>query len=257
VSHANQGSLPRVFEAWRVSDKRVGTRDTPGRRVQARETFIRSRDDLHHTQSTVNVPAHETAVPALIRTARLLLRSWQSTGADELLPILEANWDYLSPWIPARVATPAPVPQLGERLAGCAAKFEGNAEWRYAIFRTRDQNMLGEVSLFPRSATGRVPLAEADRAELGYWLRADENGQGFATEATAAVLAVAKTIQRFTQFEIRCDARNLRSAAVPRRLDFQRMTPEPDGTDLYWLRRDGFPEEGSRSGFDSHVVNGR
>jgi len=203
--------------------------------------------NLATAHERVNVPGEESAVPAEIRTARLLLRSWRGDDAVELLPILEATWGHLSPWIPARVATPAPVPQPAERLAGYAANFASLAEWRYAIFRTEDQRMLGEVALFPRSSASRVPFAEANRAELGYWLRADENGHGFATEAAAAACQVANDIARFAQFEIRCDARNLRSAALPKRLGFLLTAAERDGAAVYCLRRDGFPGEGERS----------
>ena len=183
-------------------------------------------------------------MPNTIHTARLLLRCWQPSDAAGLLPILEANWEHLSPWIPARVATPVPVPELAGRLAGNAAHFASNIEWRYAIFRADNQRMLGEVALFPRSSAGRVPFVDADRAELGYWLRRDENGHGFATEAAAAVLAVASAMQRFSHFEIRCDERNLRSAAVPKRLGFALMATEADGMEVYCHRRDGFPGEG-------------
>jgi RimJ/RimL family protein N-acetyltransferase len=134
--------------------------------------------------------------------------------------VLEANRDHLGPWIPARVATPAPVPILAERLAGFSADFAANREWRYGVFSLLEGRLLGEVALFPRSAAGRVPFADADRVELGYWLRADETGRGFVTEGATAVLAVASRISRFSRVEIRCDARNAKSAAIPPRLGF-------------------------------------
>lgn len=161
------------------------------------------------------------SVPVELRTPRLVLRPWGAEDAAAMLPILEANWAHLSPWIPARVATPAPVPELAKRLAGFGAAFAGDREWRYGMFTNEGDRMLGEVSLFPRAATGRVPLAEADRAEIGYWLRADETGRGYVTEAVGAVLDAARAMPRFAHIEIRCDARNAASAAVPRRLGFE------------------------------------
>lgn len=192
----------------------------------------------------MTVPDRDGVVPNAIHTARLLLRSWQPADAEELLPILEANWDHLSPWIPARVATPVPVPLLEERLTDYAANFAGNREWRYAIRRAADLQLLGEIALFPRSADGRVSLPDADRAELGYWLRSDASGQGFATEAAEAVLQAAKELQRFVHIEIRCDPRNVLSVAVPKRLGFAFMTSAADDTDVFFLRRDGFPGVG-------------
>jgi RimJ/RimL family protein N-acetyltransferase len=81
--------------------------------------------------------------------------------------------------------------------------------------------VLGGVGLYPRDVSGRVPFAEADHVELGYWLRADATGRGWATEATRAALDVALALPRITRVEIRCDPRNAPSAAVPARLGFR------------------------------------
>lgn len=162
-----------------------------------------------------------TPVPVELRTERLLLRPWRVEDAESLLPLLEANRAHLGPWIPARVAEPVPLPALARRLAGFAANFQAAREWRYGLFARDDESsVLGEVGLFPRSAAGRVPYAEADHVEIGYWLRADKTGQGLITEAARTALAVASTLPGLTRVEIRCDARNGPSVAVPRRLGF-------------------------------------
>jgi RimJ/RimL family protein N-acetyltransferase len=158
--------------------------------------------------------------PVELRTARLLLRPWRAGDAVALQPILEANQEHLVPWIPTRVSTPAPVPVLADRLAGFSADFAAAREWRYGMFTPDEREVLGEIGLYPRSATGRAPYADADRVELGYWLRADATGQGLVTEAARALLAVAATLPRFSHVEVRCDARNAPSAAVPKRLGF-------------------------------------
>jgi RimJ/RimL family protein N-acetyltransferase len=162
-------------------------------------------------------------LPLEIRTTRLLLRPWCCEDAASLCPILEANWDHLRWWIPARIATPAPAPVLAERLAGFASDFAADREWRFAMLTRDDGKLLGEVGLFPRSAAGRVPAPDADRAELGYWLRVDETGRGFATEAAMALASAAAAIPRFSHLEIRCDPRNVASAAIPKRLGFTLM----------------------------------
>lgn len=159
-------------------------------------------------------------VPAEYRTARLLLRRWCADDAVRLQPILEANVTHLQPWIPWRVAEPAPVERLRERLDGFASAFDEGREWRYGIFTLDTHQLLGEVGLFPRAATGRVSFDAADRVEIGYFLRDDATGQGFATEAARAALEIAMALG-VSRVEIRCDERNLPSAAIPRRLGFQ------------------------------------
>jgi len=159
--------------------------------------------------------------PNEIRTSRLLLRPWRPDDAGQLLPVLEANRSHLDPWIPEHVAAPAPLPLLAARLAGFGAAFISDREWRYALFALDDGRVLGEISLFPRSPDGRVPYSSADRAEIGYWLRADATGAGFASEAAQAMVNLAETMPGLGHVEIRCDVRNGASAAVPRRLGFE------------------------------------
>ena len=166
--------------------------------------------------------------PTQLRTERLLLRCWRAEDAAELALVLAANTARLGAWIPRQVAEAAPVPELARRLAGFADRFHADIEWRYGLFSPDEQLMLGEASLFPRSADGRVPLASADRVEIGYWLREDATGQGFATEAARALVAEASMLPGVQHVEIRCDARNERSAAVPRRLGFRLVAPEGD-----------------------------
>ncbi|MDB4907994.1 MAG: rimL [Gemmatimonadetes bacterium] len=171
---------------------------------------------------------------AMLRTARLILRPWLPTDAAELLPILEANHDRLAPWIPARVATPAPIPELEQRLAGFADNFARDIEWRFAVFTLDAPQLIGEVALFPRDATARVPLPGADRVEIGYWLRADAAGQGFVNEAAQAVIAHAATIPRFSLVELHCDSRNAPSIAVARRLGFSQVAADHASHSLSW-----------------------
>ena len=148
-----------------------------------------------------------SSIPAELRTARLLLRPWRADDAAELLPLLEANQPRLSPWLPAHVAMPAPLPELAERLGGYARDFAQDRAYRYALLSAHDGQLIGEVDLFPRAASGRVPLAEAGCVELGYWLDAVHTGRGFVTEATSALLDVAAALPQMLHAEIRCDMR--------------------------------------------------
>lgn len=182
------------------------------------------------------------AVPVRLSTPRLLLRCWSPGDAASLLPVLEANVAHLQDWIPRHVASPAPLEAITRRLADFAAAFEENREWRYGLFSPDEDTVLGEVSLFPRAASGRVPLPDADRLEIGYWLRSDATGRGYVTEAAHAMVGLATAIPGARCVEIRCDARNIPSAAVPRRLGFHlaettSSTPrdeEPDTQHQVW-----------------------
>lgn len=176
----------------------------------------------------LSLARNQVSAPSELRTSRLLLRAWHTSDAERLLPVLQENAPHLSAWIPARVAAPVPLPMLRERLRRFAEDFAAAREWRYGLFGGEGDEVLGELSVFPRNAAGRSPLAIADHVELGYWVRADATGLGFATEAAQSALSMVAGIARFTHAEIRCDPQNARSAAVPVRLGFWLAATIPD-----------------------------
>jgi RimJ/RimL family protein N-acetyltransferase len=146
-----------------------------------------------------------------------------------LQPVLVENWEHLSPWIPRRVADPATVPEVERRLEAFAADFTNDVNWRYGMFASDDRTILGEIDLFPRDASDRVEYTACDRAEIGYWLRKDRTGRGLVTEGVEAIMRVARGLSRIRRLEIRCDAANSASSAVPKRLGYrlERTVEEP------------------------------
>ncbi len=160
-------------------------------------------------------------LPDALQTDRLTLRRWRTTDAARLKDALEPSVEHLRPWIPWRIAEPAPVAELETRLARFAADFDEGREWLWAILPHDESAVLGGIGLYPRGPVGRVAFADADHVEIGYWLRVDATGRGYATEAARAVLDVALALPGMTHVEIRCDPRNAPSAALPRRLGFR------------------------------------
>lgn len=170
-------------------------------------------------------------VPTSLRTARLLLRPWAPADAEALSALLTADAARLAPWLPARVACVAPLAELRERLAGYAADFAARRAFRYALVAfehggSANGPLLGGADLHPRSAAGRVPIADADCLELGYWIASAGEGLGFATEAARALLEVARSLRGIAHVEARIDGRNARSIALVRRLGFRHALAE-------------------------------
>jgi RimJ/RimL family protein N-acetyltransferase len=114
-----------------------------------------------------------------------------------------------------------PLEQLVERLAEFSSAFDVGREWRYGVYTLDSAELLGELDLFPRAETGRVAFAAADRIEIGYWLRDDATGMGYATEAAGAALELALALPGIFRVTVHCDERNIESAAIPRRLGFR------------------------------------
>jgi RimJ/RimL family protein N-acetyltransferase len=170
--------------------------------------------------SKISPIATALTVPDTLTTERTILRRWRPSDAVQLGPVLEANWDHLGPWIPIHVAEPIPKAELETRLAGFVADFDADLKWRYGMYSASENDLLGEVDMFPRDANGRVAYSECDRVEIGYWVRSDLTGRGLVTEGVRRMLDLAASLPRVERAEIRCDARNAPSAAIPARLGF-------------------------------------
>jgi RimJ/RimL family protein N-acetyltransferase len=86
--------------------------------------------------------------------------------------------------------------------------------------------------------------------EIGYWVHVGCTGRGVATVAAAALTRAALALDGVARVEIRCDAANLRSAAIPRRIGFRldrvevRSPEEPGETDhhLIWVTESAIPD---------------
>ena len=79
------------------------------------------------------------------------------------------------------------------------------------VERRSDRRLIGEVSLIWRS------LAD-QQAEIGYIIHPEMQGQGYATEAAAALLDFGFGKAEMHRIYARCDARNDRSMRVMRHL---------------------------------------
>ena len=109
-----------------------------------------------------------------------------------------------------------------------------------AQWAARDGFLLGLWDRASDTFVGSSGLHRIDwsvpNAEIGYWIRNGYEGLGLMTEAVAMIAALAFDTLQAQRVRIRCDARNERSAAVPRRLGFiheatlRNETRNTDGT---------------------------
>ena len=89
-------------------------------------------------------------------------------------------------------------------------------EGRFYVWRVWDSDglMVGSVDLHSFNHT--VPSCE-----IGYWLRSDRTGRGFAQEFVAAAIDSAHETLRIERIEARCDVRNEPSWRLAERLGFE------------------------------------
>jgi RimJ/RimL family protein N-acetyltransferase len=150
-----------------------------------------------------------------IATPRLLLRCWEPRDAPLLKDAIDCSLPELQQWMPWASSEPSPVGSLAERIGKFRRAFQSGQDWTYGVFDPGETMVLGGAGLHRRTEPGRL--------EIGYWIRSSAAGSGLATEAAAALVDVAFRVHHVEAVEIRCDADNARSAAVPRRLGFEHV----------------------------------
>ena len=84
-----------------------------------------------------------------------------------------------------------------------------------AVERRSGGELIGELSLICRSTAAR-------QAEIGYIFNPDFHGQGFATEATRALMTLGFRDHGFHRIYARCDIRNTASYRLMERLGMRR-----------------------------------
>lgn len=137
----------------------------------------------------------------------LVLRRWRMEHWPQVLAAIEVSLPELRRWMPW--ATEPPTEASVRAFVGGA----GAAHMGFGLFDAGGE-LVGAFGLHDRQGPGIL--------EIGYWVRTDRTGRGYAT-------AVARTLTdtgfgRFPdvdRMEIRCDPENRASGAVPAKLGYR------------------------------------
>ena len=166
-----------------------------------------------------------------------VLRLFRTGDAKALALAVGESLEHLRPWMPWADDESADERFQRQRLRGVQHKAATGEEWQYGLFPVDESRVLGSFGLMTRQGPGTI--------EIGYWVHVDEIGHGLATLASRALTNAALAVDGITTVYIRCDERNTRSAAVPRRLGYAldetlSRAPEAPGESgrlMIWSRR--------------------
>ena len=159
-------------------------------------------------------------LPAEIRTARLVLQRQHPDDGPLIKEAVDTSLAHLQAAVAWAASAPTPLGELIDRLTSSVAAFDAGTAWAYSIFDRSKSRVLGGVALEPADAPLQA-LIGAHAVELGYWLRADATGYGYATEAASALAQLALSRLHAPVVAICHDPQNRPSEGVPRRLGFR------------------------------------
>lgn len=155
------------------------------------------------------------SLPGTITTPRLLLRVPQAgdgaalcAAVQETLADLRQFLGFL-PWVAAE-----PTPESSEaRCRSGAANFLLRTDLPFLIFDKTSGELLGGAGLH------RTVWA-TPKTEVGYWMRSSRAGQGYTSEAVAALLHYAFKHMQAVRVELITDEANTASCRVAERCGF-------------------------------------
>jgi RimJ/RimL family protein N-acetyltransferase len=151
-------------------------------------------------------------LPDEIPGERVLLRPYRPGDGAAVFEAVAESREHLRPWMPW-VDSHRTVNDSEAFARRSAASWLGREDLPIAIWSPDGARLLGSSGLHVRSW-------DVPHLEVGYWLRRSAEGHGYVAETVRLLARLAFETLGANRLDLRCDARNQRSAAVARRLGF-------------------------------------
>ncbi|MFC4098158.1 GNAT family N-acetyltransferase [Paenibacillus xanthanilyticus] len=161
-----------------------------------------------------NVHPQLLEVAEQFESERLLIRAPRWGDGAMLNEAVAESMPELSAWMPWAVELPS-VAQSEITVREGRARYLDRSDLWLLLIEKATGRLVGSSGLH------RIEW-EARKFEIGYWARSGFTGQGYITEAVHRITSFAAHELGANRIEIRCDARNVRSAAVAERCGFTR-----------------------------------
>ncbi len=168
------------------------------------------------------------APPYRIETDRLVIRCYDPRDAPLLRDAVDTSLEHLRPWMPWARPDPSTVEETVQLLRTFRGDFDRDTNYVYGVFSRDESRQLGGSGLHPRGGP--------DSVEIGYFIRADSIGQGYATELTAVLTRVGFEICGLERVDLQIEPDNERSLKIPHKLGFthegrlrRRLEPRDEG----------------------------
>jgi RimJ/RimL family protein N-acetyltransferase len=145
-----------------------------------------------------------------IETARLQLRVPTASDEDAMLSAITASLPELQRWLPWCQGG-YPREACREWIAAAVAAWRASREFAFLIVERNTNRLVGSMGLNRVDVIGRW-------ANLGYWLRSDVAGRGYATEAARAISRFGLDVLGLQRIEVFADVENCASRRVAEKI---------------------------------------
>ncbi len=145
-------------------------------------------------------------------TDRLMLRPFRRRDVGTLHEAVVASMGELQPWLPWADSYDKGFAQrfIRESVGSWAER----RAYDFTIRKIDEQDRhIGNVSVWPTSVQNEI-------GEVGYWIRSDETGKGYGSEAVGVVLGVGFEDMGLHKLTLRIAVGNIGSEAIAKRSGF-------------------------------------
>jgi RimJ/RimL family protein N-acetyltransferase len=157
--------------------------------------------------------------PARVSDGNTTLRRITPADAPAIARAVHESLNHLAAWMPWAGSASATESFQRQRLGPIATGYDDDtATWEFAIC----ERVPGEDGRETELIVGLCGITVRDdgRREIGYWVHVDHTRRGHATRAAAMLTQMWREHRREPRIEIRCDAANRASAAIPKQLGY-------------------------------------
>jgi RimJ/RimL family protein N-acetyltransferase len=157
------------------------------------------------------IPKH---VPEQFESERLIIRCPRpEEDAAVLNAAVVSSLEELRPWM-AWAQSPYHLEQQVESLRKAREAYLERTDFRLLLFLKETGELVGSSGI-------HRPNWDVRKFEIGYWVVTKHSGKGYITEAVDRITRFCIEELQANRVEIRCDALNVKSAAVAKRLGFR------------------------------------
>lgn len=150
--------------------------------------------------------------PEEFTTERLIIRMPRPGDGRAVYEAIQASIHELKPWLPfAQEEQTLQDVELNIRSAYIS--FLKREDLRLLVFLKETGALIASSGL--HQINWSIP-----KFEIGYWIDSRYSGKGYMTEAVKGIADFAFHELKARRVEIRCDAKNVKSRAIPERLGF-------------------------------------
>jgi RimJ/RimL family protein N-acetyltransferase len=216
LRRAPDGRLATMLVYSLIPSDPRGVLDAPGRGDISESLHVNANGGRIMAEGSPESPLYRTliALPDELQGERVIVRPYRLDDAPALREAVDESREHVRPWLPF-ADFHRTVEESRDWIARQMAAWLLRENFSMSIWERGSGRYLGGVGLHVRDW-------ESGHFEIGYWLRKSAEGHGYMAEAVRLVIELGVQRLRSSRLQIRCDARNARSAAVAERLGFTR-----------------------------------